>query len=461
MTGWVSGLDALWSPAMALLLQVSLVLLAGLLLQQIAGRPAAARYAVLLWTLVAVGLCPVLAVAVQAAGVRPLVSFGNSIPFDLPLRSSGLTATLASGSPATVPNRSLLAAALLALWAAGALVGMARLSASWRTVRRLRCAAASLDGQRIARLVETIENRLGRRVPQILVSEQAWSPMALGCWRPVVLLPASLLDRLDDGQLSQVAMHECAHALRRDALVGLCQRVLSAVFWFHPLIHFANRLLDRVREEICDNYVLRVGNASAYSRTLLEVAQWLPPLPDERFAPALCHPACRLEYRVAGLLDPRRCLMTKLTAKKSAAIAIGFICGALAFSCLAGAAQDQTRPSNDFSHVVRSGKTYSQAGDRIMIDEVRGPSDKRTIGNTYEVRGTYKLASRDQAVLGAFVTTSTSQPEVPHEVSPEQTMKISKGEGRFTLRFHMWHDGDPHVSFYPAAGGESFGGVYF
>ncbi|MGA9626263.1 MAG: hypothetical protein WBQ65_17455, partial [Bryobacteraceae bacterium] len=62
--------------------------------------------------------------------------------------------------------------------------------------------------------------------------------------------------------------------------------------------------------------------------------------------------------------------------------------------------------------------------------------------------------------LGAFVTTSTSQPEVPHGVSPEQTMKISKGEGRFTLRFHMWHEGDPHVSFYPVPGGESLGGVY-
>ena len=184
MTGWVSGLDALWSPAMALLLQVSLVLLAGILLQQIVGRSAAARYGVLLWTLVAVGLCPVVAAAVRAAGVRPLVSFGNSIPFHVPLRSSGLVATLASGSPVTVPHPSLLPAALLALWAAGALAGMVRLAASLLTVRRLRCAATSLDGERIAPLVETIGNRLGRQVPQILVSERAGVPMALGCATP-------------------------------------------------------------------------------------------------------------------------------------------------------------------------------------------------------------------------------------------------------------------------------------
>ena len=48
----------------------------------------------------------------------------------------------------------------------------------------------------------------------------------------------------------------------------------------------------------------------------------------------------------------------------------------------------------------------------------------------------------------------------------EDELEVKDGgtdrEGRFTLRFNMWHEGDPHVSFYPAPpGGESFGGIYF
>ena len=152
--------------------------------------------------------------------------------------------------------------------------------------------------------------------------------------------------------------------------------------------------------------------------------------------------------------------MTKLTMKRSATIAAGFLSGALALGSLAGAPQKPNTSSNDFSRVVRVGKTYSWDGDRIAVDEVRGPSHEFTEGNTYEVRGTYVLESRDRAMLAAFVTTPASQPETPHEVSADQVMQISRGEGKFTLRFHMWHPGDPHVSLYPAGGGESIGGIY-
>jgi hypothetical protein len=153
--------------------------------------------------------------------------------------------------------------------------------------------------------------------------------------------------------------------------------------------------------------------------------------------------------------------MTKLAPKRSTAIAFGIIGGTLVFSCLAEAPQDQTKPQNDFSHIVQIQKSHSQSGDTITIDEVRGPSNEWAAGNTYEVVGTYKLASREKAMLAAFVTISASQPDVHAKSLPNQTVVVSKGEGRFTLRFHMWQEGNPHVSFYPAGAGESFNSVYF
>ena len=71
-------------------------------------------------------------------------------------------------------------------------------------------------------------------------------------------------------------------------------------------------------------------------------------------------------------------------------------------------------------------------------------------------------AVRDTAMLAAFVTSLAADgPEIHHEIWAEQTMIVSKGEGKFTLRFHMFQKGDPHVSFYRAGGGNSIGGVYF
>ena len=150
--------------------------------------------------------------------------------------------------------------------------------------------------------------------------------------------------------------------------------------------------------------------------------------------------------------------MTKLTSKKVAAIATCFVGSVVVLSCFAGSPAAWQDP-NDFSHVVNLEKTST--GDSTTIKEVRGPSDTLVVGNTYEVRGTYKLVSHDKAMLAVYVTVEASQPHQSHPDLPNQRMIVEKGEGSFTLRFHMWTDGKPHVSFYPARGGESFAATYF
>jgi len=145
--------------------------------------------------------------------------------------------------------------------------------------------------------------------------------------------------------------------------------------------------------------------------------------------------------------------------KMSAAIAASFLGAAVTFGCLAKASENQ-KADSDLTHVVRMNKTYSHSGDSITVEEVRGPAETWVAGNTYEVTGTYHLASHENAMLAAFVTVH-SLPDVHPSPTPEQTVVVLKGEGRFTLRFHMWQAGDPHISFYPVGGGNDFGGIYF
>jgi RNA polymerase sigma-70 factor (ECF subfamily) len=118
--------------------------------------------------------------------------------------------------------------------------------------------------------------------------------------------------------------------------------------------------------------------------------------------------------------------------------------------------------TSEFPHAVKfeQGATRFLDGDQICILEVRGTEGAMTPGNLYWIRGTYTLASRDRAVLAAY-TTAMSPADGKGPTMKVQATVVDRGEGRFTLYLPMSYQGWPHVSFYPAGGGESFGGNYF
>ena len=210
----------------------------------------------------------------------------------------------------------------------------------------------------------------------------------------------------------------------------------------------------------------RLPGATDYSRTLAAIVGSLAGMPQALMAQTLFVSARRLEQRVAGILNPRRCTMTRLKSWKNLTLVATFAIGTCGLACLAAPAANRSS-GYDLSHVVHfeTGKTGFKEGDKITIDEVRGTSDTMNAGNTYVIKGTYKLASAKSAELAAFTTADSrdakamSMQNIPNQKT--QTTMVEQGEGQFTLILYMWYDGNPHLSFYPSDGGSSFGEVYF
>src|SRR5438477_2944087 len=179
--------------------------------------------------------------------------------------------------PSLPPPRAKLQFAgwLLLGWLATALGLMAWLVRRSRSV--VRTAARALPASESPeRLLDACRRQMGiKRRVRLKLSTTACSPAVFGLWRPVILIPQKLTDKLSALQLRAVLFHELAHIKRGDALVHYLQTLLQIIYWWHPLLWFANAQIRRVREQAVDETVVVAmgSDAEAYLATLLEVAK--------------------------------------------------------------------------------------------------------------------------------------------------------------------------------------------
>ena len=116
--------------------------------------------------------------------------------------------------------------------------------------------------------------RLGiRRDVRLVVTSSSIGPAVFGVWRPVVVIPSVLIrdDRHD--HVRAMLAHELIHVRRFDALLGILQLAAQLIWWFNPLIWWANREARRQRESCCDEEVVASLDivAKDYANSLLEV----------------------------------------------------------------------------------------------------------------------------------------------------------------------------------------------
>jgi uncharacterized protein (TIGR03435 family) len=84
-------------------------------------------------------------------------------------------------------------------------------------------------------------------------------PGVVGLWRPILLVPDHITERLTPRQLEAVVAHELCHVRRRDNLTAAVHMSVEALCWFHPLVWWIGARLVAERERACDEAVLEQG----------------------------------------------------------------------------------------------------------------------------------------------------------------------------------------------------------
>jgi D-alanyl-D-alanine endopeptidase (penicillin-binding protein 7) len=163
--------------------------------------------------------------------------------------------------------------AIVAAWSLGAALMLARLVAGLAWVSQLR-AAALPAAPRWQAAVDALALRLGAPRRLVLLSvERLATPLTVGWWRPVVLVPAALLAGMPAPLLEALLAHEIAHVARRDYLVNLIQACIEAVLFFHPVVWWLSARLRAERELVADELAATaIGDSRRLARALQSLA---------------------------------------------------------------------------------------------------------------------------------------------------------------------------------------------
>src|ERR1041385_7008244 len=187
--------------------------------------------------------------------------------------SQPFPANAAVPSPRTIPP-AILPWSLLAFWILGSTTVLLYWWVRWRRINVMQAALPIVSGREI-QILRRVEQTMGIKPVRLLISKTTLEPGVLGIFRPEMLLPAGIPERLTDAQLEAIFVHELCHVRRRDNLAGALHMLVQSIFWFHPLVWWLGARLVEERERACDEEVVRLGSeAQAYAESILKVCEF-------------------------------------------------------------------------------------------------------------------------------------------------------------------------------------------
>jgi beta-lactamase regulating signal transducer with metallopeptidase domain/protocatechuate 3,4-dioxygenase beta subunit len=131
--------------------------------------------------------------------------------------------------------------------------------------------------------------------------------VALGVFRPVVLLPTDWLETQSREELRTILAHEAAHIAGGDLRWLAASRVLSLLLWAHPLYWLLRRRMRLDQEALADAAAADLTSRQRYAEQLVTWARQLPARPAARLTAAvgLWERPSQLRQRIKLLLDER------------------------------------------------------------------------------------------------------------------------------------------------------------
>jgi uncharacterized protein (TIGR03435 family) len=166
--------------------------------------------------------------------------------------------------------------ALGIIWLCGVMVVLAVWGVRWRQVAKTLRRAVLVENGREWEILRRLHKAMGAgwQIP-LLMSQKLMEPGMFGIFRPVLIWPERLSERLNDEHIEAILAHELRHARRKDNLTAVIHMMVEAAFWFHPLVWWVERRMVEERERACDEAVVEMGSRPGiYAESLLKACRF-------------------------------------------------------------------------------------------------------------------------------------------------------------------------------------------
>jgi len=209
----------------------------------------------------------------------PTLLTGNLLKNNTSLDSAIALKSFAHELPVTLKFQMWLSAHLYELvicWLIGAGILLLRFAGGWIFTERLRMQAKIImDKEWRARFgIITAKMNISQSV-EFRETAKILTPMVIGAFNPVVLIPIGLLTGFSTAQVEAILAHELAHIRRNDYLINLMQSFVEVIFFFHPAIWWLSDRIRIEREHCCDDIALSIcSDKMSLAHALVKVAEW-------------------------------------------------------------------------------------------------------------------------------------------------------------------------------------------
>jgi beta-lactamase regulating signal transducer with metallopeptidase domain len=190
----------------------------------------------------------------------------------------------------------------------------------------------------------------------ILESDLVSIPTVAGWFRPVVLLPKGVLEKIDRPMLDSLVAHELAHIRRHDSAMNLVQTVIEDLLFFHPAMWWVTKSVRAEREACCDDDAVAIcGDTLVYVRALSQAEQFRSSIP------VIALSSSPLLQRIRRLTEMRISKMNHVTAFCIALLAVSFIIGTAAGSIVLATIPPQNSTSSASANTPSGDQDFDKA----------------------------------------------------------------------------------------------------